>query len=230
MKKLILPLLLLVAFGMLAAVESDPSDVVGYFKKTIAPNSWQAIALPFAYSDLGVQMVMGDQSFNDGDLMLNLNTGLSTDYYSGFGWFGDLETLAYGGGYRLFRASANPLTDYYFLGKVDPQAFTVTIAGNGMWTAFGLNEARQILLDDALFGANETEGSIIIELDSGLSTDYYEGFGWFGDLENVSPTFAYNYKTTVGAPSFDWTYTPVPPAPPAPGRSEPLPSPSKVKK
>ncbi len=32
MKKLILPLLLLVAFGMLAAVESDPSAVVGYVK------------------------------------------------------------------------------------------------------------------------------------------------------------------------------------------------------
>lgn len=32
MKKLILPLLLLVAFGMLAAVESAPSEVVGYVK------------------------------------------------------------------------------------------------------------------------------------------------------------------------------------------------------
>jgi len=32
MKKLVLPLLLLVAFGMLAAVESDPSNVVGYVK------------------------------------------------------------------------------------------------------------------------------------------------------------------------------------------------------
>lgn len=32
MKKLILPLLLLVAFGMLAAVESAPSNVVGYVK------------------------------------------------------------------------------------------------------------------------------------------------------------------------------------------------------
>ncbi|MDD4309770.1 MAG: hypothetical protein PHO32_05275 [Candidatus Cloacimonetes bacterium] len=32
MKKFILPLLLLLAVGMLAAVESDPSDVVGYLK------------------------------------------------------------------------------------------------------------------------------------------------------------------------------------------------------
>jgi len=45
MKKLILPLLLLVAFGMLAAVESDPSDVVGYVKYTLYAGD-NAIATP----------------------------------------------------------------------------------------------------------------------------------------------------------------------------------------
>ncbi len=45
MKKLILPLLLLVAIGMLAAVESAPSDVVGYVKyPCLAGNNH--IALP----------------------------------------------------------------------------------------------------------------------------------------------------------------------------------------
>jgi hypothetical protein len=45
MKKLILPLLLLVAFGMLAAVESDPSAIVGYVKyDCVAGNNM--IALP----------------------------------------------------------------------------------------------------------------------------------------------------------------------------------------
>ncbi|MCB5247500.1 MAG: hypothetical protein LHW57_05700 [Candidatus Cloacimonetes bacterium] len=47
MKKLILPLLLLVAFGMLAAVESDPSDVVGYVKYILYAGD-NDIALPLA--------------------------------------------------------------------------------------------------------------------------------------------------------------------------------------
>lgn len=46
MKKLILPLLLLVAFGMLAAVESDPSDIVGYVKYDLTAARNNMIALP----------------------------------------------------------------------------------------------------------------------------------------------------------------------------------------
>ncbi|HQO67160.1 MAG TPA: hypothetical protein PLU06_00005 [Candidatus Syntrophosphaera sp.] len=46
MKKLILPLLLLVAFGMLAAVESDPSNIVGYVKYPCAAGVNSTIALP----------------------------------------------------------------------------------------------------------------------------------------------------------------------------------------
>ena len=45
MKKLILPLLLLVAIGMLAAVESDPSNIVGYVKYPLVVGQ-NAIALP----------------------------------------------------------------------------------------------------------------------------------------------------------------------------------------
>jgi len=45
MKKLILPLLLLVAIGMLAAVESDPSNIVGYVKYPLVVGK-NAIALP----------------------------------------------------------------------------------------------------------------------------------------------------------------------------------------
>jgi len=47
MKKLILPLLLLVAFGMLAAVESAPSDVVGYVKYDCVAGL-NMVALPMA--------------------------------------------------------------------------------------------------------------------------------------------------------------------------------------
>ena len=49
MKKLILPLLLLVAFGMLAAVESDPSEVVGYVKYDLVVGN-NTLALPMVQS------------------------------------------------------------------------------------------------------------------------------------------------------------------------------------
>lgn len=45
MKKLIFPLLLMLAIGMLAAVESDPSNVVGYVKYPMVVG-YNAAALP----------------------------------------------------------------------------------------------------------------------------------------------------------------------------------------
>ncbi|MBW6514696.1 MAG: hypothetical protein K0B87_08075 [Candidatus Syntrophosphaera sp.] len=52
MKKLILPLLLLVAFGMLAAVESDPSEVVGYVKyNTSTGINYLALPMSFSWSN-----------------------------------------------------------------------------------------------------------------------------------------------------------------------------------
>ena len=208
MKKLILPLLLLVAFGMLVAVESDPSEVVGYFKKTIGEGVYQAIALPFDYSDLSVGAVLGDQ-FAEGDEALDINSGFGTTYYAGFGWDGDLTTMAYGAGYYVHRLTGNALTSYYLLGTVDPNAFSVTIYGNGAYTAFGLNEAAPVALSDDLFGTNETDGDGVLEIDSGLGAVYYAGYGWDGDLitTGISPTFAYYYNC-IGASNFTWNYTP----------------------
>jgi hypothetical protein len=51
MKKLILPLVLLFAIGMLAAVESDPSDVVGYVKyDMVVGNNTLALPMVEAYA------------------------------------------------------------------------------------------------------------------------------------------------------------------------------------
>lgn len=51
MKRLILPLLLLLAIGMLAAVESDPSAVVGYVKyDTSAGTNFLALPMEFTWT------------------------------------------------------------------------------------------------------------------------------------------------------------------------------------
>lgn len=208
MKKFILPLLLLLAIGMLAAVESAPSDVVGYFRKNINSGSWQAICMPFAYADLSVGSVVGDQ-FNEGDVLMDINSGLSTTYYDGYGWDGELTDIAYGNAYYVNRQAAGPAT-YYLLGKVDPQGFSKTINGNGSYTAFGLNEAAvvPVAVGDHPFGTHPVEGDVILEIDTGLTTTYYEGYGWDGELLEIAPAVGYYYNRAVGASSFLWVYTP----------------------
>jgi len=208
MKKILLPLLLILAVGMLAAVESEPSEIVGYFKKTINDGGWQAISLPFAYSSLGIGDVIGTQ-LSESDCIIDINTATSTIYYADFGWFGELESMDYGTAYYINRAIGNGVTDYFLLGKVDPQGFTKTILGNGAFTAFGLNEATEIELTDDLFGTNESDGDVIIDINSAASSTYYSGFGWFGELTQISPTSAYFYNSALGSSDFIWTYEPV---------------------
>lgn len=205
MKKFILPLLVLLFVGSLFAVESLPSEVVGYFKKTVAEGTVQAISLPFAYSDLAIAAVIGDQ-FADSDALQEINLGTSTVYYDGFGWFGELEVMDYGFAYYVSRAQGNPTADYYIMGKVSPQPFTMTISGNEAVTAFGLNEAISVPVDDLLFGGNPSDGDQIQEIDTGASSVYYDGFGWFGELTEIVPTFGYYYVSAPGTAGFDWSY------------------------
>jgi len=219
MKKLILPLLLLVAIGMLAAVESDPSAVVGYFKKTLDDGGVQGIALPFDYADLSVNSVMTGTGYLDNDAMFNINTGFSCLYYAGFGWDGDLAVspLEYGQGYYLARYPGNGALTYYLLGTVDPNPHSIEILGNGQVTGFGINQAAAVVLDDNLFGTAEVGDDAIYEVDLGLSATYYDGYGWDGDIvagDNLQPTLAYYYQTATTNPGFIWNYTP--PAPPSP--------------
>lgn len=210
MKKFILPLLLLLAVGMLAAVESDPSAVVGYFKKTVGDGAVQSIALPFAYPITTVDAILGMQLGAD-DVTQEINSGLSTTFVDGYGWDGGLTNMAYGEGYYIIRTIGSGSADYYLMGKVDPQGFTVPIYGNSSVNAFGLTEATAVpfIAEQHPFGANPVDGDVVQEIDSGLSATFVDGYGWDGGLTELLPTFSYYYISAAGSAGFSWTYTPV---------------------
>lgn len=207
MKKFILPLLLVLSLSMLIAVESEASDVVGYFKKSIPEGGWKSFVLPFAYApeSMTPTAIFGDQ-FADADQISEIREGIATDYIDGYGWYGDLETFDYGYGYYAVRADGNGPLDYFIMGKVDPQPFT-TYFPTDSWSAFGLNEASDVYIAD-LFGTNPTDGDVLSDVDDGTASDYIDGYGWYGDLEIFEPTRAYFYVTSPDSPGFEWTYPP----------------------
>lgn len=207
MKKLILPLLLLVAFGMLAAVESDPSEVVGYFKLDIADNQWQAISMPFDYGVTPPVVDVLGMQFSENDFCMDIETSDGATYVVGYGWDGTLTNMEYGKAYYVNRYAGNGAGTYYLLGSVDPNGFTKTIYGNGAWTPFGLNEAANVALTDALFGTVETENDFILEINSSEGATYVPDYGWDGTLTDLHPHEGYYYNT-AGASNFSWTYTP----------------------
>lgn len=203
MKKVLFILTLIVSLGILMAVESAPSETVGYFKKSISANSWSAFSYPFFQTDMSIVTLIGDQA-GDLDGILDATTGVATQYYAGFGWFGDLADLAPGGAYWYVRAELNPDLDYFLLGTVNPQPVTVNVVGGG-WTAFALNECQNIdIATLPITGVVDLDG--ILDAATGVATQYYDGFGWFGDLGFIEPTHVYWYVS--GGVDFSWTYTP----------------------
>ena len=58
------------------------------------------------------------------------------------------------------------------------------------------------------FHAEYNENKAIIEIDTAMSTTYYDGYGWDGELQNILPTSGYYYNSVVGSSSFIWNYTP----------------------
>jgi hypothetical protein len=204
MKRYLFILLLIVSIGLLVAVESDPSATVGYFKKSVASNSWDVISLPFNYTYTSVDSIFGNQFAQD-DIVQDVYTGTNTTYYEGWGWFGDLTDLSTGAAYWVNRAEANAGFDYFIMGTVNPQAVTVTVNPNG-WSCFSLNEAAPVLIENLPI-IDAIQDDVIQDIYTGTNTTYYEGWGWFGDLLQIDPTHAYWYNT-ANLTGFSWTYPP----------------------
>jgi len=211
MKKFILPLLLLLAIGMLIAAESEASDVVGYFKiaptTNIQPGSRYPFSIPFSYDDLEVNAVMGSQ-FGDNDYIEDLWSGDNTYFFDL--WDGSLFEMSYGAAYWFDRDAANPAMSMYILGKVDPSPIDFTIWGLAR-TPFSFNEAKSIPLngpDDTYLFPDAVDEDYIEDLDTGDNA-YFFGM-WDGSLTQIDPTHVYWYES-LNTDNVEWTYDPADP-------------------
>jgi len=207
MKKYSVLLLLVLSFVILSAVESDPSATVGYFKKSIASDGWEAFSLPFGYANLAPDAVLGTQ-FGDLDQLIDINTGDNALYLVGVGWVGSIVEMTYGHAYWLYRDMANAGMNYYVLGTVDPQPLTLHVSGDdeGNWAAFALQEARQIDVNTLVI-TGVLDLDTIVDISTGDNALYLDGVGWVGSLMYIDPTHAYWYNS-LSPTSYNWTYTP----------------------
>lgn len=208
MKKFILPLLLLLSLSMLIAVESEASDVVGYFK--IAPTTGiqsgmrYPFSIPFSYDDLEVNNVIG-AGFNDEDYLEDLATGDNSFFFDE--WIGSLYEFSYGSAYWFERNANNDPMDFYLMGKVDPQPINFTMYGNTR-TPFSLNEARNVPLNGPDFTylfPDAVDEDYIEDLDTGENAFFFGE--WIGDITDILPTHVYWYESH-NSDDFYWTYDP----------------------
>jgi hypothetical protein len=151
MKKVLIFSILVLFLGSLLALESGPSDVVGFVKITAPANFYTALALPlevdgqmvstvFAdgagvpYITGGPNPVFSDQIIQIGGSAAWYNSGTST-------WVGDFAvdvTKAY---YAVIR-SAHPVADIYICGLVDNTTIVNYAVG---WVILHSHQVKRII-------------------------------------------------------------------------------------
>jgi len=202
MKKLILPLLLLLGISMLLAVESAPSDVVGYVKYQCTPGlNFVALPLNSQYAtttDLGLAypQITSIQVWN-GTYWEGVN------YDPDWGWDGEL-TLT---NTSVLFIAVETNVDMYSLGEVPaplPQ-FNFSVGLNTIYLP--LNKAS--ITDTDALG---------IELPSVSSVQNWTGTNWTG--VNYDPDWGWDgtMSLSIGMPIFVAVDSPTAPWPTMSGR------------
>lgn len=224
MKKVLILSILVLFLGSLFALESAPSDVVGFVKINLASNSWTAASLPFVFEDpdangLDLSDVFGTQldgnTPTDGDKVLSINTGQSAIYASAMGgWFPAEIAMDSKHGYWINRNTANATKDIYFCGKVTQEAIDYGTIAVG-WTPVGIKEAGVVSIDDldlvasGFSGTTPTDGDKILSINTGQSAIYATAMGgWFPAAFNIAPTHVYWINVNAAHTGFNWIYDP----------------------
>jgi len=183
MKKFILPLLLILTVGMLAAVESEPSAIVGYVKYDIAEgNSMIAIPMTTTYTmagDLGTAIGATTVSYWDNTLQMFV----SAMYID---WLGDWDNnfpIANG---SVLMVNAPSATSFYSIGNLPNTNPTYNLAVGNNTIMIPLNRSD---LNMAGLVGNTTNATTVSYWDNILqmfvSSMYID---WLGDWDNNFPT------------------------------------------
>ena len=171
-------------------------------------NGKNLIAIPLIQDDTSLDAVFGDDPVTD-DIVYRYINGVgykSAQYYEGYGWYGqvsDVEPIEPGVGYEYHRKGAD---------------YTLTIIGTRCTGTVStpIHNGKNLIGYASLTGTtlstfnSPVTDDIVYRYINGVgykSAQYYEGYGWYGqvsDVEPIEPGVGYEYhRKGVG---YDWTY------------------------
>ncbi len=222
MKKLLISLMAILFLSSLFALESDPSDVVGYVKRT-ATIGYSYFSLPFTFYAIGVETmtlddIIGDQltggNILTGDRIIEIPLGTYA-YYNGTNWTGALTSFTDNYAYQFKVHSTHTDQDVYLAGNVEQEVQLMPNTCVVGYSYHGIREAGEVdvsaldLLDSGFTGGNILTSDRLIDVSAGDYAYYNTGTSlWAGSLTTTDPAEAYQVKVYSTHSSFPWTYDP----------------------
>jgi len=148
---------------------------------------WNWFSVNVIATDMSLGNLLGNLTLTNGDYIKSQS--LSATYFDGFGWFGDLAELNVTKTYKIKLASAGVIM--YEGEPANPEDHIFVLMTG--WNWIGYVPDVRLPVEDALAVLAPAENDYL--KDQAVSTTYFEGFGWFGDLKEMVPGEGYMFKS-----------------------------------
>jgi len=172
--------------GMTAGTEPDPLLMnVGVDYSVSFPVGWKWFSVNTTLDNMSLEFILS--SVNTPDDYIKSQESTST-YYSGYGWFGPLKKIEPG---LLYKIKVQDSTTTSYTGRAtDVNTLQIPVVSG--WNWIGYLPQVSISLNDA-FSSLSLAHLDYIKSQASTST-YYSGYGWFGELKNLTPAEGYMLK------------------------------------
>ena len=218
MKKFLILGIMVLFLGSLIALESGPSETVGFFKIGV-PAGYTAFSVPLkvyvggvetlALSDILGDQLTGGMAFNS-DKVWDITAGTFAWYNTGTStWVGFTDFID---GHAYYVENKHAAIDLYLSGTVVEEACDYGTMAVG-YNAFSVNSAKEISLDDLdLLSSGFTGGMAfnsdkIWDITAGTFAWYNTGTSTWVGFTTVTPTHSYYVENKHTA--FAWVYDPL---------------------
>ena len=176
--------------NMIIANALDPFQMNAYTTIDISiplSQGWTWFSLNGYNQNMNIDEVLSSLALSENDYIKSQR--FSSTYYEGYNWFGNLEEFNNRDMYKILLNQSDLLeyTGY----PVEPDEVPIEI--NAGWTWVAYTPQYNLQLSDALTTLNLQDLDYI--KNQRFSSTYYEGYGWFGTLEELFPNDGYMIKS-----------------------------------
>ncbi|MBO5847734.1 MAG: leucine-rich repeat domain-containing protein, partial [Bacteroidales bacterium] len=136
----------------------------------------------------GLEMM--EEALGENGLQIKNQTAFVSN--SSSGWYGSLTSVSVESMYMIETSAAHELT--LSGDKVNPENHPISIGTNWRWISYLVSESIDV--EEALNTINPSHGDYIKS--KTVFSQYYDGIGWVGGLNTMTPGEGYMYQNTSG--------------------------------